>query len=454
MTLARPALRTDPMTEPLTTMTLKFWAVAAAAFVFLFSGLTTVHAQSSQAADFIVALVNSEPITDAELQAQIKQVKEQRTQQRQSLPPATELRAAVLERMINDRAQLQLARDMGLRADAAAIDQAEANVAAQNQVDITQFHKVLEQRGLAPVTFRAQLADQIVLTRLREREVESRVRVTETEVENALAARQAANTDPLAQEINLAHLLVALPEKPSAAQVAQAQAKAQALLTRIRAGESFDALVKEISDASRDNGGQIGLRRADRYPLIFVDATKALAVGQVSEPVRSGAGFHLVKVLERRAGSLVQTVAQTHARHILLRLTPQLTQAQALAQLTQLRQRIVSGATSFEAAAREVSQDGSAQQGGDLGWASPGMFVPEFEETLDRLKVLEIGMPMVSRFGVHLMQVLERRTVELSPAQLREAMRAELRAKRAEEVYQNWERDLRSRAFVEIREPQ
>lgn len=442
------------MTESLTTMTLKFWAAAATAVLLLVAAHGTAQAQSVQAADFIVALVNSEPITDAELQAQIKQVKEQRTQQNQSVPPAAELRRGVLERMVNDRAQLQVARDLGLRVDTAAIDQAEANLAAQNQMDVAQFHKLLEKRGVVVSAFRAQVADQILLTRLHEREVESRVRVSDTEVENALAARQAANTDPMAQEINLAHLLVALPEKPSATQVMQAQAKAQGLLERIRAGESFETLVKEQSDGSRDNGGQIGLRRADRYPLLFVNAIQALGIGQVSEPVGSGAGIHLIKVLERRAGSVVQTVTQTHARHILLRLTPQLTQAQALAQLTLLRQRIVLGSTSFEAAAREVSQDGSAQQGGDLGWSSPGMFVPEFEEALDRLKVLEIGMPMVSRFGAHLMQVLERRSVELSPTQLREAMRAELRAKRTEEAYQNWERDIRSRAFVEIREPQ
>lgn len=442
------------MTKPLTTMTMKFWAAAATAVLSLVAMQGSVHAQTIQAADFIVALVNSEPITDAELQAQIKQVKEQRAQQRQNVPPAAELRSGVLERMISDRAQLQVARDLGLRADPASIDQAEANVAAQSQMDVIQFRKMLEQRGITSATFRSQIADQLVLNRLHEREVESRVRVSDAEVENALAARQAANTDPLAQEINLANLLVALPDNPSAAQVAQAQSKAQALLARIRAGASFESLVKEVSDANRDNGGQIGMRRADRYPLIFVNATQSLSTGQVSEPVRSGAGFHLLKVVARRAASLVQTVEQTHARHILLRLTPQLTQTQALAQLTQLRQRILSGSTSFEAAAREFSQDGSAQQGGDLGWSTPGMFVPEFEEALDRLKVLEIGMPMVSRFGVHLMQVLERRSVELSPGQLRDAMRAELRAKRAEEAFQNWERDIRSRAFVEIREPQ
>ncbi len=434
-------------------MKLHFWAIAATVLALLATGPGAAVAQGSQAADFIVALVNSELITNAELQAQIKQVTEQRVQQGQPLPPAAQLRSAVLERMVNERAQLQVARDMGLRAEAGAIDQAEANLAAQNQMDLAQFRQTLEQRGVAQPAFRAQIRDQIVLSRLHEREVEGRVRVTDTEVENALAARQAANTDPMAQEINLANLLVALPENPSPTQVAQAQALAQQVLARIRAGDKFDALVKELSDADRNNGGQLGLRRADRYPALFVNAIQSLGVGQVSEPVRSDAGFHLLQVVERRAGSLVQTVAQTRARHILLRLSPQLTQTQALAQLAQVRQRILAGSTSFEAAARDLSQDGSAAQGGDLGWASPGMFVPEFEEAMGRLKEREIGTPIVSRFGVHLIQVMERRAVELTPAQLREQMRAELRAKRTEEAYQTWERDIRNRAFVEIREP-
>ena len=434
-------------------MKLHFWATAATVLALLAASPGAALAQSSQAADFIVALVNSEPITNAELQAQIKLLSEQRAQQRQPVPPAAELRSAVLERMINERAQLQVARDMGLRAEPGAIDQAEANLAAQNQMDLAQFRQTLEQRGMAQSAFRAQLRDQIILSRLHEREVEGRVRVSDMEVENALAARQAANADPMAQDINLAHLLVALPENPSPAQVAQAQTQAQQALARIRAGEKFEALVKELSAADRNNGGQLGLRRADRYPALFVNATQARGVGQVSEPVRSGAGIHLLQVVERRAGSLVQTVAQTRARHILLRLSPQLSQTQALAQLAQVRQNILAGKTSFEAAARELSQDGSAAQGGDLGWASPGMFVPEFEEAMSRLKEREIGTPLVSRFGVHLMQVMERRTVELTPAQLRERMRAELRAQRTEEAYQNWERDIRSRAFVEIREP-
>jgi peptidyl-prolyl cis-trans isomerase SurA len=434
-------------------MKLHFWAAAATVLALLAASPGAVLAQSPQAADFIVALVNSEPITNAELQAQIKQFSEQRAQQRQPLPPAAELRSAVLERMVNERAQLQLAREMGLRVEIGAVDQAQANLAAQNQMDPDQFLQTLAQRGMTQATFRAQIRDQILLSRLHEREVEGRVRITDAEVENALAARQAASNDPMAQEINLGNLLVALPENPSPAQVAQAQARAQQLLARLRAGEQFQDLVKEASAAERSNGGQLGLRRADRYPALFVNATQALAVGQVSEPVRSGAGFHLLQVVERRAGSLVQTVAQTRARHILLRLTPQLNQAQALAQLAQVRQNILTGKTSFEAAAREFSQDGSAAQGGDLGWAGPGMFVPEFEEAMERLKLLEIGAPLVSRFGVHLMQVMERRTVEITAAQLRERLRAELRTQRTEEAFRTWERDVRGRAFVEIREP-
>jgi peptidyl-prolyl cis-trans isomerase SurA len=355
--------------------------------------------------------------------------------------------------MISDRAQLQLARETGIRIDAAAIDQAERNVAAQNQMDVSQLHKSLQAKGSSVTTFRDQLRDQLMLTRLHEREVDNRLRISDTEVDRALADRQATNTDPLAQDINLAQLLIALPDKPTPAQITLAQTQAQQLRARVLAGENFEALVLEFSASERKNGGQLGLRRADRYPASFVMATQALGVGAVSELVRSDAGFHLLKVIDRRAGALVETVVQTRARHILLRTTEKLTANQASARLAEVRQRIMSGATSFEAAARDVSQDGSAAQGGDLGWSVPGMFVPEFDAVLDRLKDREISQPSVSRFGVHLIQLIERRRVELSLAQQREQMRSTLKASRAEEAYATWARDVRARAFVEIREP-
>jgi len=425
--------------------------------VWIFSLLLAIsaagHAQTAPSDDYIVALVNSEPITHAELQSQIRQLVEGRGSQSAPLPPAAELRAAVLERMVVERAQLQLARETGLRVDAASIDQAEANIAAQNQLDVVQLRANLERRGTTQAAFRRQLRDQLLINRLQEREVETRIKLSDADVEASLAARKEAATDPQNQEVNLGHLFLALPENPSAAAVTQAQQQAQKILDRMKAGDSFEALVQEFSAAERSNAGQIGMRRTDGYPPLFVNASQALAVGAVSQWVRSDAGLHLLKVLERRVNGLSDTQVQHHARHILLRPDATLTQEQATQQLAAVRERILAGATSFEAQARALSQDGSAAQGGDLGWAGPGLFVPEFEQVLLRLREKEIAQPLVSRFGVHLIELLERRNVDLTPAQLRERERKLLRTKRADEVFEAWVRDVRGRAFVEIRDP-
>ena len=423
-------------------------------FSLLFAALSAnTLAQSTAGSDYIVALVNSEPITNAELELQIEQVIENRSRQNLPLPPAAELRAAVLDRMINDRTQLQLAKEYGIRADAAAIDQAEANIAAQNQVDVAQLRANLEKRGKSIASFRQQLRDQILITRIQEREIDARLKVSDAEVETALNARQLAAKDPLNQEINLGHLFIALPENPGQAVVAQAQELNRKILARLGSGESFEALVQELSGADRNNGGQLGLRRADRYPPLFVAATQALAAGAVSQWVRSDAGFHLLKLIERRVNGLSDTMVQHHGRHILLRPDASLTQEQALARLAQVRESIVAGSTRFELQAQTISQDSSASQGGDLGWATPGMFVPEFDQVLNNLREGEIAMPIVSRFGVHLIQLIERRTVALTPAQLRERERNILRAKRADEIFETWSREVRDRAFVEIRDP-
>jgi peptidyl-prolyl cis-trans isomerase SurA len=423
-------------------------------FSLLFAVLSAnTLAQSTAGSDYIVALVNSEPITNAELELQIEQVIENRSRQNLAIPPTAELRAAVLDRMINDRTQLQLAKEYGIRVDAAALDQAEANIAAQNQIDVAQLRASLEKRGKSIASFRQQLRDQLLITRIQEREIDARLKVSDAEIETALAARQLAAKDPLNQEINLGHLFIALPENPGQAVVAQAQELNRKILARLGSGESFEALVQELSAADRNNGGQLGLRRADRYPPLFVTATQALAVGAVSQWVRSDAGFHLLKLIERRVNGLSDTMVQHHGRHILLRPDASLTQAQALARLAQVRESIVAGSTRFELQAQAISQDSSASQGGDLGWATPGMFVPEFEQVLSNLREGEIALPIVSRFGVHLIQLLERRTVALTPAQLRERERNILRAKRADEIFETWSREVRDRAFVEIRDP-
>ena len=431
----------------------RLWALAASAALLAILALPA-QAQKSQSADYVVAVVNSEPITNSEVTAAVRRVSEQLKASGQQLPGLEEMRSGVLERLISDRAQLQLAAENGIRVDDAAVDLAEQNLARQGQVDLETLHQRMAKDGMDVAALRTQLRDQLTLTKLRERDVESRVRISDQDVDRALAEQRVANSDPLSQEINLAQLLVAVPERADATQIAQLQAKAQGLLERIRAGEDFADLVKQASDADRSKGGEFGLRRADRYPTAFVQATQNVAVGAVSDVLRSGAGFHILKVLDRRAPStLVKSVLQTHARHILLRTGPELSAFAASAKLGEVRQRILSGKTDFAAAARELSQDGSAAQGGDLGWASPGMFVPEFEEVMNRLKDGEISQPTVSRFGVHLIQLTERRRTELSPREVRDLVRNQLREAKLDEAYVAWTRDVRERAYVELREP-
>ena len=433
-------------------MKLRLWAPA----LFCIGSLLVsgVQAQTAQQADFIVAVVNSEPITNSEVRAEVLRASQQLAQQRQTVPPPAELRRLVLERMVNDRAQLQMARETGIRVDDAAIDQAEQAVARQNQVDVAGLRLRMAKDGMDATRVREQLRDQLLLTRLHEREVDARIRISDVDVDRALQDQQANNADPFAQDINLAHLLVAVPEKANAEQAAALFLQAKKILDRIRAGEDFALLVQELSAADRTNGGQLGLRRADRYPPSFVVATLNLKAGEVSEIVRSGAGFHILKVLEKRApAAMTRTVVQSHARHILLRVTPQLTQAAALARLADFKKRVQAGTATFQSLARENSQDGSAAQGGDLGWASPGMFVPEFDEAMNRLTEGQDSDPVVSRFGVHLIELIERRRVELSPREVRELVRNQLHEARYEEAFTTWAQDARARAFVEFREP-
>jgi peptidyl-prolyl cis-trans isomerase SurA len=433
-------------------MTSPFRALVLAAAAVFF--VLPAQAQKAESADFVVAVVNSEPITNSEVRAAVRRVGAQLTAAGQTLPSAEQLRQGVLERLISDRAQLQLAAESGIRVDEAAVDLAEQNLARQSLLDVADLRQRMAKDGLDAAELRRQLREQILLSRLREREVDGRVRISDQDVDRAMAEQQAANNDPFAQEINLAQLLVAVPEKADAGLIAQLQAQAQALLVRARAGEDFATLVKQHSDADRSKAGEFGLRRADRYPPSFVQATQKVAVGAVSDLVRSGAGFHILKVLERRApAGLVKSVAQTRARHILLRTGAELSAFAASAKVAALRQDIVSGKTGFATAARENSQDGSAAQGGDLGWNSPGQFVPEFEEALNRLKPGEISPPVVSRFGVHLIQLTDRRKVDLNSREMREMVRSQLREAKVEESYANWAREVRERAYVELREP-
>lgn len=411
-------------------------------------------AQAVQKADYIVAVVNSEPITNSEVRNALQRILNDIAAQRQTAPPVEELRRRVLERLVNERAQLQVALEAGLRIDESSVDQSEQAVARQNQIDVAELRARVVKDGMSVSQFRKQLRDQLLLARLHEQQVEGRIRISDADIDRALAERQGSAADPLAQDVNLAHLLVAVPEKATAEQSASLLVQAQKVLARIRAGENFAALVQELSAADKANGGQLGLRRADRYPPAFVAATQALAVGDVSEIVRTGAGFHILKVVERKAPAAPSmATVQTRARHILLRTGPELTQAAAVAKLGEFKRRIEAKTITFAALAREHSQDGSAPQGGDLGWVAPGAFVPEFEEPMNRLAEGQLSAPVVSRFGVHLIEVQERRRVEMKPEEVREAIRNQLRASRYDAAFTTWAQDIRGNAFVEFREP-
>ena len=414
----------------------------------------TAPAVDNRTADYIVALVNSEPVTNHEVRQRLRQV-EQNIAQRNitNAPPRAVLMRQVLEQLINERAQLHLARESGVRVSDAEIDQAEQNIAAQNSLSQEEFRRRLRSEGYDLNRFRDELRQQLLLQRLREREVDSRVRVTDADIDEfQREQRGASGAENL--ELNLSHVLVLVPENASEAVVAERQARAQRVADRARAGEDFAVLAREFSDAAeRANGGEFGWRAASRLPDLFVTSTRNLPAGAIAGPLRSPAGFHVLKVNDKRqAGMPSMSVTQTRASHILLRPSAQLTPEAAIARLSDFRQRITAGTASFEALARENSQDGSAANGGSLGWALPGQFVPEFEDTMSRLRPGEVSEPIVSRFGVHLIRVDERRNVQLDEKQQRERLRMVVREQKLREATELWARDVRSRAYVEMRE--
>lgn len=408
-----------------------------------------------QQADYIVAIVNSEPVTNNEVRTRMLRTEQQMRQQGVQVPPRAEFARLMMERIIVERSQLQLAKELNIQVSEAAIDDAVNNVARQNQMSAQELRRRVELEGLPFAQLRSDLRNEILLTRVRDRELDSRAKVTDQEVEQFIREQETGGGLSSAQEINLAQILVAVPENSTAEQVAGFQSRAQQAADRARAGADFASLVREFSNAPGGSAdGQMGLRTPDRYPELFVNATQNLQAGGVTGPVRSGAGFHVLKVIEKkRAGVPATTVSETRARHILLRLGPQLTEAAAVNRLADFKRRIAAGQADFAALAREFSQDASAKDGGDLGWAGAGMFVPEFEERMNSLAPGQVGDPLVSRFGVHLIQVMERRNSKLTPREQREVVRGTLREKKFEEAYTAWAQEVRGRAYVEYREP-
>ena len=402
--------------------------------------------------DYIVAVVNQDLVTAGELQSRLARVLENASRGGNAPPPGDQVRQQVLDSLIDERVQVTHARDSGQRMDDAELDRAVANVAVQNQITMAQLRERLQSEGIDFTRFRSNVRDQMLTERIREREVLARIRISDAELDAFLEKRNSSSRG--ADQFNLAQILVTVAEDADANTLERRRARAEAALRRLRDGEAFDVVAREISeDGNRAQGGLIGLRSAERLPDLFVDAVRGMEPGEVSAtPLRSGAGFHILKLVERRDGSALR-VQQAHARHILLRPSPQLSQEAAARRLAVFKREIINGTKSFEQLARDNSEDGSAAQGGDLGWTAPGSLVPEFEQAMNALAPGGVSDPVVSRFGVHLIQLIERREVTLEPKQVREQARNILREQKFEEAYLEWMRELRARAYVEFREP-
>jgi peptidyl-prolyl cis-trans isomerase SurA len=417
------------------------------------AGLAQGQAVAARPVDHIVALVNSDPITHSEFRQRLARVQAQIKEQGAAEPNPVLLYEQVLEQLVMDRVQLQRAQEMGLRIEADGVDDAKRRLASQSGLSLEAFERRLLSQGVTPEAFAFDLREQLLLQRLRDREVDARVKVSEAEIDDYIAQQQ--RLKPLSNlSLHLAQILLPVPSGADAQAQAAIQAQAESLAAQARAGQDFTQLVKTHSAASdAAQGGSLGMRPVERLPELFVNAAAQARVGEVVGPVRSGAGFHVLKVLAREQIGLPDAVlVQTRARHILLRPSASMSEAQAMTQLKLWREQIVSGRAAFESLARQHSQDGSAPSGGDLGWASPGQFVPEFESVMDALQPGEVSPVVVSRFGVHLMRVDERRQVPMSLPQQRTLVRNLLRQDKARNAIGQWLSELRGQAFIEYRE--
>lgn len=398
--------------------------------------------------DRIIAVVNDEVVTERELAARVDFALRQLRQQGTQPPPREVLERQLLERTINDRVQMQHARDIGLRIDDAELDRALLRIAEQNKLSLPQLREVLAKDNVPFDKFREDIRKEITVARLREREVAQKVVVTDSEIDNFIQTQQA---QPGRDEFNVSHILVAVPENASPEQLQARRERAGQALDQIKGGADFRQVAAAFSDGPEAlQGGVIGWREGDRLPALFVEALRQMQAGQLSELLRSPNGFHILRLNERRGGAAPVLVQQTLARHILIKTNELVSESEARNRLLALKERLDNKAD-FAELAKARSEDTSATRGGDLGWLSPGDTVPEFEAAMNALKPGEISAPVRSTFGWHLIQVLERRTQDMTREGQRMNARKALRDRKTDEAYQEWVRQLRDRAYVEQR---
>jgi peptidyl-prolyl cis-trans isomerase SurA len=414
-------------------------------------GLAAGHALAEEG-DYIVAVVNQEVVTAAELQQRIALIRDEAARAKATLPPSSVLRKQALDSLIDERVLVTNARESGSKVDPAELDRAVTNIAAQNQMTVPQLRDRLRAEGIDYGKFRDSVKDKLLVERVREREVANRIKISDAEID-ALIEQRLAGSGAAAQ-FDIAQILVSVPDGAPVGVVAEKRDRALAALRRVRGGEDFAVVAREVSeDGNRAKGGEIGMRPADRLPDVFVKVVRPLKVGEIApDLLRTAAGFHVLKLVDRREIGAF-TVQQVHTRHILLRPSAELTAEAAGRRLAQFKRDILSGKATFEQLARANSEDSSSEQGGDLGWTSPGQYVPEFEDAIAHLDVGGISDPVTTRFGVHLIQLIERRDVTLDRKQQREQARNILREKKFEDAYLDWLRDLRGEAYIELRDP-
>jgi peptidyl-prolyl cis-trans isomerase SurA len=399
--------------------------------------------------DRIVAIVDQGVITEQELIDRTRTVKAQLEKQGTPLPSDSVLERQVLERLIADSLQLQMAAQTGIKIDDTQLDKTIERIAAQNKMSVDEFKDILEKDGIPLRKFREDIRSEITIARVREREVDNKLNISEGEIDNYLTTQ--ANRGEEQDEFEISHILIRTPEDASPEDLEKAKTKTQEALKQLADGISFSEVSASLSDAPNAlEGGGMGWRSSAQLPAVFLEILKPMQKGEVSKPIRSPNGFHILKVTDRRGGTSSLVIGQTHARHILIKLTEVVSEIEAKRKIDTIKERLDNGGK-FEELARQFSEDGSANNGGDLGWVNPGDTVPPFEKAMNELGLGEISEPVLSPFGWHVIQVIERRQQDMTKEASRLKARQEIRARKAEEAYQDWIREMRDRAFVELR---
>lgn len=418
------------------------------------SGFLPQAAANANVIDSIFVVVNDEVITKNEVAARVRGIEQRMRAQGAQMPAQADLQRQVVEAMIVERAQMQMAKEMGVRVPDRELDATIARIAEGQKLSVQDMRNQMEKEGMSYTAFREEIRNEIMVQRLREHEVDRKIQVSDAEVDTFLAAEKAAAADKV--EMDLAQILVGIPSNASPEQIAARRARADDVLRQLRIGADFAKMAATYSDAPDAlKGGVIGWRDPDRLPPLFAVELRKLKPGQVTPVIKSNTGFHIIKMSNQRSvapdtGATV--VQQTRARHILIKVTPTVTAAEAQRKLAEIKQRIESKASTFEEQARLFSNDNSATKGGDLGWMMPGDSAPEFETVMDALKPGEVSGVVQTPYGFHILQVVERKSEDVSKEKERNLARQVLRDRKLQEAAEGWAREVRDRAYVEFRE--